>query len=262
MNRNTNARPIPLEDIRYFECEGLVDDGSYHHYTDKLFHVPSRAWARANRLATLCHRKKVSITKRSLYLCFTPALPEGVVRLTDFRNEVWQRYVMYGLPLSFNQSDEESRVERVWMATLQSLRAMAPAEQIESIEEAASIVEEGGEDLRFSLASTKTKDYLAELAYTMPTWPSMAHLLLTITDRSSLAHGTCVLFESKLSDECGFLGGKVKIIDGNVIVSPAASASGAYYAKLNNVSSFVVGIESILQGGASVIRNSYEDHEA
>ncbi|ARN22305.1 hypothetical protein A4W93_21715 [Piscinibacter gummiphilus] len=169
---------------------------------------------------------------------------------------------MYGLPLSFNQGDEESRVERVWMATLQSLREIVPSEQIESVDEAASLVEAGGEDLRFPLASAKTKTHLAELAYTMPTWPGMARLLLTVTDRSSLVHGTCVLFESKLSDECGFVGGKVKIIDGNVIARPAASSQGRYYAKLNNVSSFVVSIESLLQGKASVIRNPHEADEA
>jgi hypothetical protein len=261
MEQNTKARPISLEDIRYFECEGLVDDGSYHHYAEKLFHVPKLASARANRLATLCCREKVSITKRSLYLCFTPALPEGIVCPTDFRTEVWQRYVMYGLPLSFNQCNEESRVKRVWLATIESLRVIASAEQVKAIEEAASIVDAGGEDLQFSLASVKTKYYLAELAYTMPTWPSMARLLLTLTDRFSLVKSTCVLFESKLNYECGFLGGKVKIVDGNVIVSPKASSWGTHFAKQNNVSSFVVHIESLLQGAASVVSNPYEAHD-
>jgi hypothetical protein len=258
MKQSTKVRTISLEDIRYFECEGILDAGAYHYYTDKLFHVPKQAWARANRLATLCYQAKVSIAKRSLYLCFTPALPEGTVFQTDFRTEVWQRYVMYGLPLSFNQGDEEARIERVWLATLESLRVIVSCEHVKAIEEAASIVESGGEDLPFSLSSAKNKNYLIEVTCTIPTWPNMARLFLTVTDRSNLVRNTCVLFESKLSDECAFLGGKVKIVDGNVIVSPKASSWGTYYAKRNNVSSFVVRIESLLQGSANVISNTYE----
>ncbi|MDQ8020640.1 MAG: hypothetical protein REI94_02300 [Moraxellaceae bacterium] len=125
MRNKTAPRPIPLEDIRHFECEGRVDKGAPHHYTDTLFHVPRQAKAMADRLAILCKRAKVSITKRSLYLCFTPALPAGTVMQTEFRTEVWQRYVMYGLPLSFNGLGEDARVQRIWQATLESLRAIA-----------------------------------------------------------------------------------------------------------------------------------------
>ncbi|MES2889640.1 MAG: hypothetical protein V4739_16725 [Pseudomonadota bacterium] len=258
MDKKVKSRSIPLQDIRYFECEGLVDDGSNHEYTGKLFHVPKQAWARGNRLATLCQRANVSIAKKSLYLCFTPALSDGVVCPTEFRGEVWQRYVMYGLPLSFNQCNEETRVRRVWSATLESLRTIAPFEQIEAIEKEANIVELGGENLQFSLTSAKTKKYLAELSYTIPTWPGLACLLLTLTDGSSLIRHTCVLFESKVSTECSFLGGKVKIVDGNVIVRPHVSSWGTYFAKRNNVSSFVIDIQSLLQGDASIVKNPYE----
>lgn len=262
MERKTKSRPIPLEDIRYFECEGLVDDGAYHCYTDKLFHVPGQAWARAKRLAELCRRGKVSITKRSLYLCFTPALSDGVIQPTDYRDEVWQRYVMYGLPFSFNECDEASRVNRIWRASVETLCVIAP-EQTKSIEEAAALVEASGDELAFPLAKAKakTKHYLAELSYTMPTWPNMAHLLLTLTDLSSQAQSSCVLFESKLSWECGFLGGKVKFVDGNVVVSPQTSRWGKFYSKQNDVSSFVVAIEALLQGSASVFRKPYEAHD-
>jgi hypothetical protein len=259
MDQSSKIRSISLEDIRYFECEGLVDDGVYHHYTDKLFHVPTQAVARANRLATLCYRAKVSITTRSLYLCFTPALQDGIVVPTDFRREVWQRYVMYGLPLSFNQLDEESKTKRVWLATLASLRKIVPSEQMIALEEAASTVEAGGEDLQFSLASAKTKNYFLELAYTIPTWPNIARLSLTLTDRASLAKSSCILFESKDSNESGFLGGKVKVDEGTIRVSPKKSSWGTFYARRNNVSSFVLQIESLLRGTVSVARNPYEE---
>lgn len=53
-------RPILFDDIRYLECEGLVD----HHYTGTLFQVPNQTNARANRLAVLCSRAKVRIAAR------------------------------------------------------------------------------------------------------------------------------------------------------------------------------------------------------
>jgi hypothetical protein len=258
MNTTPKTRSIFLEDIRYFECEGLVDNGTYHHYTEKLYAVPKLAWVRANRLATFCYQAKVSITKRSLYICFTPALADGAVHPTDFRNEVWQRYVMYGLPLNFNEYNDEDKVKRIWSATLACLQAIAPPDQHKMIEAAAITVEAGGEDLQFLLGSAKTKHYLAELSYTIPTWPNMAYLLLTLTDRTSLVKSTCVLFESKLYDECSFLGGKIKIVDDNIIVSTKASSDGQYYAQKNNVSSFVVAINSLIKGEAVITTNPYQ----
>lgn len=122
-------------------------------------------------------------------------------------------------------------------------------------------MEAGGENLLFPLASAKTRQYLAETASTMPTWPHKARLSLTVTDRASLATASCVLFESKLGNECGFLGGKVRIVDGNVIVSPKASSWGSYYAKRNKLSSFTVAIDALFQGKATIIRNPHEADE-
>ena len=93
----------PLRDTRYFECPTLMGGKESHNHAGTLFHVtqPMHAWPR--RLAACCRERLLSIGHaHHLYLWLTPALPEGEIRPSDFSEEHWLRWVLCGLPESFN----------------------------------------------------------------------------------------------------------------------------------------------------------------
>jgi hypothetical protein len=234
-----------LYDIRYFESAGRVDEGAYHHYTDKLYQVPNKARGRANRLATLCFQRGVAIGRSALYLCFTPALPENLIVCTDFREEVWLRYVMYGLPLKFNDLNEDARIDRIWLATLTTLRTIAP-EHVAAIDQSAREVEEGGEDLEILVRAKSTKKYEIRVFGTMPTHPAKAQVYLVAKEVATGRVGRCKLVSLDDPYSLWQVISTISLVNGMIVVRPSNSIrGGAFWGKRLNVSAFAVGIDEL-----------------
>lgn len=248
MAKSPSNRPMRISDIRYFESEGLVDQGAYHYYTGKLYRVPPELPPWALRVADLCRQQGVSIGHpRALYLCFTPALADRCIRPIDFRPEVWQRYVLYGMPLTFNELDDSGRAERVRMATSETLKAIAP-KFARAVDEAVRLADAGGEGLVITLKVKKTKKYHVEIGRTIPNHPKRSEVWLTIEELATGRRGRCKLIETAAEWEGAFLVGRITFAASELIVRPFASHRAKWYAKKNNVSAFVIPIEPLLAG--------------
>jgi hypothetical protein len=237
-----------ISDIRYFESAGLVDQGAYHYYTGTLYHVPPELPPWASRVAYLCRQRGVTIGHpHALYLCFTPVLADGYIRPIDYRPEIWQRYVLYGMPLTFNKLDAPSRAKRVRMATAETLKAIAP-NFAGAVDEAVRLADAGGEDLVITLKVKKTKKYHVEIGRTIPDHPKPSEVWLTIEELATGRRGRCKLIETAAEWEGAFLVGRITFAASELIVRPFASHRAKWYAKKNNVSAFVMPIEPLLAG--------------
>jgi hypothetical protein len=250
--RQTLKPAPPLRDIRYFECEALPDGGAPDDYAGTRYHVSGSLVAWAKRLAALCRWHGVSIGQgHHLYICFCAALREGDVRPIDDRLEPWQRYVLCGLPTAFNRLDEGARAQCVRRATVESLMALAP-ESGAVLDKLVAIVNRSGDALELPLMEKATRQYQIVIGHTIPPWPERAEVWLTLTERATGRSGRCKLIETQFDDEPGFLVGRVAVIAGNVVIHPKSSADGVYYARKNKVNRFLVPIDKLLQGKASL----------
>lgn len=67
-------------------------------YASKLYAFPRACVALGQRVGMKCEELGISIGRADhLYLCFTPSLPEGAVRTTDYAVEPWHRFALYGI---------------------------------------------------------------------------------------------------------------------------------------------------------------------
>jgi len=238
----------PLRDIRYFECPAIIGAAEPYDHAGTLFHVtPSMdAWAR--RFASMCRERDVSIGHaHHLYIWLTPALRDGEIRPSEFQQEHWQRWVMCGLPKTFNRLNEQGRRARLQRVTIESVAAIAP-ESKSILEELTGILDRFGERLEITLKQKETRKYRIVVGHTIPTWPKPSEVWMTLTEGSTGRVARCKLIETQSDEDAMFLVGRICLVKGDIVVHPRSSFDGDYCARKYNLSRFVVPIEPLLHG--------------
>ncbi len=166
-----DGRPSRIFDIRYFGPDR-------NRYLEK-----EDVTAYGRRMAWFLNGEELSLgSYDSLYLCFTPSIELGAVRVTDEGGDWWQCYTYVGVSHDFpNNSGATEIARRGTVAALKSIRPNA----CELIDRADKAVGQHGEDLRFLIRSKPYKQYILKVASTIAAHPNPSLLYVSVTDRES-----------------------------------------------------------------------------
>lgn len=195
-----DGRPSRINDIRHFS-------GSLHTYLEGR----NEAVAFGNRIAWFLNGEGFSLgSYPSLYLFFTPSLPERAIHVTDFGGDWWQRYTHVGVARAFpNVADADQIVIDGTVAALLTIRP----DQEEVIRKAEHLVRTYGADLRFLLKRRETKTQTVEISFSIAAWPQPSHLHVAIEDKNSGIYAETAPIALRFYAEAFDLAGSVRVGD-------------------------------------------------
>ena len=223
--RSPPKTPKPLRDIRYLES---IDPPQLEHpmpgYASKLYDFPRACVALGQRVGMKCEELGMSIGHADhLYLCFTPSLPDGEVRVTEYATEHWHRFVLCGMDLVvFNSLPDERKVAAVTEATFSALHMLAPTEA-PALEVLRHSVESEGEALRVCLKVKATKQYRVRVEQTVPVHPQPAEVFVEVTNLKTQRSKMVRVAEVKFYDDAPSLVDRIAIIDHKLTIHPRKS---------------------------------------
>ena len=98
------------------------------------------------------------------------------------------------------------------------------------VDELAAIVNGSGEGLELLLLEKETRQYRIVVGHTIPPWPALSELWMTVEERATGQSGHCKLIETQYEDDAKFLVGRISLAEGAAVVQPRSSFDGNYYA--------------------------------
>jgi uncharacterized protein YqiB (DUF1249 family) len=214
----------PLRDVRYFECaERPVVGGAFPNYTSDIYQLPKEAIALGQRIGMKCEELEISIGHADhLYVCFSPALPPGAIELTHYAVEPWHRFVVCGLPTSFNHHTLEQKMQEVTTATFAALSMLIPAsnEQLQSLKNA---VDSAGASLRITIREKSTKKFHVRVEQIVPVHPNPTEVYVSVTNLLTQVRKESKVAEVKLYDEAPSLVDRIAISGDTLKIRPRKS---------------------------------------
>lgn len=213
-----DGRPSRITDIRHFF-------GDIHTYLKGY----EEAVAFGRRMAWFLNGEGFSAgAYTALYLYFTPELPLGTTRVTDYGGDWWQRYTHVGVPPDFPNVPDASEV--VIRGTVEALLTIRP-DQSDSIKNAEKIVRASGAETRFLLKRHQTKKRTVEVSFSIAAWPQPSHLHVSVIDGASGSYSEADPVALRFYHEAFDLAGAVKVTEAAAIVEP----NNSFRAKLASV---------------------------
>jgi hypothetical protein len=226
------ARNRKLADIRFFESVSLPgpEEPSPIYAGDSIYSgFDAKTTAFGARVASKCRELGVSVGHRDhLYIVFTPALQPGDIVPLSKQTEVWNRFVAFGLPASFNGKSAEERFNDVASATFSVLRAVA-TEGAQSLGRIAALHEQFGDDMRVVLKQKEYGSIDLRVTQTFVPTPRKCELWLEAVDKFSGRRVERAITPLKRDDDGRFLVQRILLRDGIVTVHPYTSAKAHYY---------------------------------
>lgn len=225
MNQHS-IRTKPLRDIRYFEStEAVLSAGAtpMPQYASALFDLPKEAIAFGQRIGRKCEEWRVSIGSADhLYICLTPALPEGTLRPTDYAVEPWHRFVLCGLERGFNERGAREKLQAVSDATFDALTALAQAgaDRLASLQRQ---VADQGDALRVTLRTKETKKYRIAVEQTIPVHPAPSPVIVRMEEIATSRMVEVQVAEVRFHDEAPSLVDRLAIVDEVLTIHPRRS---------------------------------------
>lgn len=198
-----DGRPSRIFDIRYFIGAQRASSPYLEGQDD--------AQAFGQRLVWFLNSEELSLgAYHSLYLCFSPEIEPGQVRITDDGGDWWQRYTYVGVPTGF--PDDEDSCEIAMQGTIAALKAIRP-DCADLIDHADETVREYGNTLRFLIGSKSYKRYDLDIACTISARPEPSYLIARLTDRKTDVAVEAQPLPLGFPQECFNLSGSIRLID-------------------------------------------------
>jgi hypothetical protein len=205
-----DGRPSRINDVRYFH-------GDIHKYLEG--HNDAIAFGR--RLAWLLNGEGFSLgAYPSLHIFLTPSLNPGVVQVTDYGGDWWQRYTHVGVSRDFPNTSDAA--ELVMSGTVAALKAIRP-DLATMIEAAERMVRMHGDDLRFLLKTRQTKRFTIDVSFTIAVWPQPSLFFVSLTDLSSGTFLEASPIPLRFYAEAFDLAGAIRVPDAAALISPNQS---------------------------------------
>lgn len=205
-----DGRPSLITDIRYFF-------GDIHSYLEG--HQEAVAFGR--RIAWFLNGEGLSLgAYPALYLLFTPSLEPGMVQVTEYGGDWWQRYTHVGVSPHFpNVPDAQELLMR---GTASALMAIRP-DQSNLIRNAEEMVRKHGTKLRILLKCRETKRKAVEISFNIAAWPNPSHMFVSSTDKTTGAYTEAEPIPLRFYEEAFHLAGGFKFTDSATIIEPNKS---------------------------------------
>jgi hypothetical protein len=193
-----DGRPSRISDIRYFF-------GDKHNYLEG--HNDVVAFGR--RMAWFLNGEDFSLgAYPALYICLRPSLQPGIVEVTEYGGDWWQRYTNVGVPEDFQRRPDASEI--AMSGTVAALKAIRP-DRCSIIDYADKIVRLHGDDLRFLLKTRRTKRFTIEISFTIAVWPELSFLFVSLVDHSSGAFLEAPPIQMQIYLDAFHLAGSIKV---------------------------------------------------
>ncbi|MDM0037488.1 hypothetical protein QTH89_13770 [Variovorax sp. J22G21] len=220
-----------LNDIRYFESPGLPsEDLPMPHYMGKLFTAPPSSVAFGQLIGGKCAELKLTISGgSSLYLLFTPAIPDGQLRRLEYTAEKWQTWAAYGLQTSFNAMSPDEQAALVRAATFQALRFLSA--DLEAIQNIADQYQTHGELLRVRLVDKTVRGHRLVVSCEVRPHGDVSRLWLEVTEAKSGRRADMPLTPMRWWVHGKFLAQDALIQGPEIVIRPRKSSAADYYTK-------------------------------
>lgn len=192
-------------------------------YAGEVFDLPNEAVALGQRIGRKCEEIGVSIGSAShLYLCFTPGLPNGELRLTEYAVEPWHRFILSGLDQSFNRLTVSERTRTVCDATFEAIGALAEA-GAQLLPQLRTDVSTQGEALRVTIRTKETRRYHIAVEQTVPVHPNPSHIIARIESRVTSKRLEVRVAEVPFHDDGPSLVDRIAVVDEVLVIYPRRS---------------------------------------
>ena len=219
------SRTKPVRDIRYFESTGAVlgAGAPMPRYASELVDLPKEAIALGQRIGRKCEELGVSIGSADhLYVCFTPALPAGAVRPTDYAVEPWHQFVLCGVGRGFDEQGRGEKLQAVSNATFDAIAALAQtgADRLALLQKQ---VADQGEALRVTLRTKATRKYRISVEQTVPVHPSPSPVIARIEEISTARVAEVQVAQVRFHDDAPSLVDRLAIVGEVLTIHPRKS---------------------------------------
>jgi hypothetical protein len=147
-------------------------------------------------------------------------LERGVIEITDFGGDWWQRYTHIGVPHDFPNTRDASEI--VTGGTVAVLKAIRP-DLAGTVDGAERMVRTHGDDLRFLLKTRQTSRFTVDIYFSIAVWPEPSLLFVSLTDRSSGAFLEAPPTPMRFYGDAFDLAGTIKVADADAVIFPNRS---------------------------------------
>jgi hypothetical protein len=245
MSMTAPKRDRVLNDIRYFDCTYLpTRDLASPAYMGELFTAPPASVAFGQLIGGKCQEARLGIRGGSaLYLMFTSALPDGAMQRLDFRTEVWQTWMAYGLSADFNGLAPDAQFQRLREATFRALNQLAP-ERADALRDIEGQYAQHGDRLRVRCLEKSVRGHRCAVSHEVRPIREVSRLWLEVTELKTGRYAEVVLASLRDADHGAFLAHRLVVAGESVVVHPRVSDRADYYTQ-GYATPFSVGIKTL-----------------